>query len=149
MHRFLVMFVPALLFLLTSAAWAQGTILAPCDNCGIVKAIQLVEDRQQWTPLGAVAPGVGSATTGAEAGGATAMVQFAPKSENKGGMVVVGSAGGAAYAQRPNQYRRTRWEVTVAMEKGPPRVLTLSYEPLVQIGDRVSVMGNQVELFNP
>jgi hypothetical protein len=121
---------------------------APCDNCGVVATIQPVTDRQEWTPLGAVAPGTGSATFESQSG-STTMMQFSQRSQDKGGLVVVGAAGGAAYAQRPNQYRRQRWEVSVTMEKGPPRVLALSYEPLVQPGDRVRVSGNQLELFNP
>ena len=66
------------------------------------------------------------------------------------GMVVVGAAGGAAYAQKPNEYQRQRWDVTSKMDSGPPpRVVNLSYEPFVQEGDRVRVFGNQLELVNP
>ena len=77
------------------------------------------------------------------------MLSIGPGLTNKG-MVVVGSAGGAAYAQKPNQYQRQRWDVTIKMDSGPPpRVINLSYEPYVQEGDRVRVFGNQLELVNP
>jgi outer membrane lipoprotein SlyB len=66
------------------------------------------------------------------------------------GVVVIGAAGGAVYAQKPNEYRRTRWEVTLKMDDGTTRVVSLSYEPLfAQVGDYVRVAGNNLELVNP
>ena len=38
--------------------------------------------------------------------GTTTQMQFGP-GFSKQGMVVLGAAGGAAYAQRPNEYRRS------------------------------------------
>ena len=76
------------------------------------------------------------------------MYSIGPGFTNRG-MVVVGAAGGAAYAQKPSEYQRQRWDVTVKMDSGPPRVINLSYEPFVQEGDRVRVFGNQLELLNP
>jgi outer membrane lipoprotein SlyB len=128
-------------------AWAQG---APaCSNCGIVQTIAPVNVRQQWTPLGSVTDT--SARGGGPTGGAGAatMYSIGPGLSNKG-MVVVGSAGGAAYGQKPNEYQRQRWDVTIKMDSGPPpRIVNLSYEPFVQEGDRVRVQGNQIELVNP
>ena len=52
--------------------------------------------------------------------------------------------------KRPNEYRRQRWDVTLKMDNGPPRVVSLPYEPLfVQEGDYVRVSGNNIELVNP
>ena len=128
-------------------AWAQGAPV--CSNCGTVQTIAPVNVRQQWTPLGSVADS--SAHGGGPTGGpgAATMYSIGPGLSNKG-MVVVGSAGGAAYAQKPNEYQRQRWDVTIKMDSGPPpRVVNLSYEPFVQEGDRVRVLGNQIELINP
>jgi outer membrane lipoprotein SlyB len=122
---------------------------AACGNCGIVQSITPVSQRQQWTPLGSVpeAAAMGGGP-GGQPGSAT-MLSIGPGFTNKG-MVVVGSAGGAAYAQKPNEYQRQRWDVTIKMDNGPPpRVINLSYEPFVQEGDRVRVFGNQLELVNP
>ena len=61
-----------------------------------------------------------------------------------------GALSTAVYAQKPNEYRRTRWEVTLKMDDGTTRVVSMAYEPLfVQIGDYVRVAGNNIELVNP
>ncbi|MEO8344553.1 MAG: hypothetical protein ABI607_02560 [Betaproteobacteria bacterium] len=132
------------------SAAAQGApATKDCTNCGIVQSIAPVNVRQQWTPLGSVTDSgaYGGGPTGQP--GSTTMYSIGPGFTNKG-MVVVGAAGGAAYAQKPNEYRRQRWDVTVKMDNGPPpRVINLSYEPFVQEGDHVRVLGNQLELVNP
>jgi outer membrane lipoprotein SlyB len=133
-----------------AVAYAQGgTPANDCGNCGVVQTIAAVSVKQQWTPLGSVSDpaAYGGGPTG-QPGSAT-MYSIGPGFSNKG-MVVVGAAGGAAYAQKPREYQRQRWDVTVKMDSGPPpRVVNLSYEPYFQEGDRVRVFGNQLELINP
>jgi len=109
-------------------AWAQ--VGNGCADCGIVQTIRPVSDRQQWTPLGTVSDA--AAFGGGPGGqpGASAMLSIGPGMTNRG-MVMVGAAGGAAYAQKPNDYRRQRWEVAVRMDGGALRTLSLAYEPLV------------------
>jgi outer membrane lipoprotein SlyB len=121
-----------------------------CDGaCGVIQSIVPVTERKEWTPLGAVAPGsLGVAGLSGMSGTSTQM-KIGPGFSNQG-LVVLGSAGGAAYASRPNEYRRQRWEVTVKMDNGPPRVLSQQTEPLlVQEGDYVRVSGNSIELVSP
>ena len=148
-HALLVALVgAAAVFALPAAAQIKPADAA-CGNCDVVQSITPVSQRQEWTPLGSV-PEAG-AMGGGPAGqpGSATMLSIGPGLTNKG-MVVVGSAGGASYAQKPNQYQRQRWDVTVKMDSGPPpRVINLSYEPYVQEGDRVRVFGNQLELVNP
>jgi outer membrane lipoprotein SlyB len=43
-------------------------------------------------------------------------------------------------------YEKPRWEVTVRMDNGQPRIVSLAYEPYVQEGDRVRISGRNVEL---
>jgi outer membrane lipoprotein SlyB len=144
---FLAMLGLGLGFALPAAAQGVPDATA-CNNCGTVQSISPVSQRQQWTPLGSMpeAGAVGGGPTG-QAGSST-MYSIGPGFTNRG-MVVVGAAGGAAYAQKPNEYQRQRWDVTIKMNSGPPRVVNLSYEPFVQEGDRVRVFGNQLELVNP
>jgi outer membrane lipoprotein SlyB len=129
---------------------AQGAVRPKCDGaCGVIQSIVPVTERQDWSPLGATAPGsLGVAGLGGMSGSTTQM-QIGPGFTNQG-MVVLGAAGGAAYAQRPNEYRRQRWDVTLKMDTGLPRVVSLRYEPLlVQEGDYVRVSGNNIELVSP
>jgi outer membrane lipoprotein SlyB len=135
----------------TLPAGAQGAPQRPpCEGaCGTIQTIEPVAERQVWTPLGSVAPGsTGVASVGGMSGSST---QFAfGKGFSNQGMVTLGAAGGAVYAQKPNEYRRTRWDVTLKMDSGLTRVVSLGYEPLmVQVGDYVRVMGNNIELVSP
>ncbi len=121
----------------------------PCDACGVIKLIEQVQVRQEWTPLGAVSPGSRGVGGLGGASGASTQMSFGRGFSNQG-LVIVGAAGGAAYAQKPNEYNRPNWEVTVKLDSGPTRVVTLKYEPLlVQEGDRVRISGNNVELVDP
>lgn len=139
------------LFLGEGEALAQGAPKRPpCDGvCGVIQSIAAAAERQVWTPLGSVAPNsLGVAGLSGMSGTSTQM-QFGPGLKNQG-LVVIGAAGGAVYAQKPNEYRRTRWDVTLKMDDGTTRVVSLATEPLfVQEGDYVRVMGNNIELINP
>jgi outer membrane lipoprotein SlyB len=109
-----------------------------CTQCGIVMSIRQTTVKQSWTPLG----------TGASFDTDTRAVtqfQFGPGLTNQG-LVIVGAGGGAAYRKSPNSYEQPRWEVTVKLDNGQTRVVTLSYEPYVVQGDRVRISGNNVEL---
>ena len=125
-------------------AQAQGD---GCTNCGTIQKIQQTTATSTWTPLGAMSPGTmpgdpfqpGQVTTSFVIG----------KGLSNDGMVILGSAGGAGYAKRPNSYQQPRWEITVRMDRGSPRVVTQSYEPMLHEGDRVQVSGTQLELYNP
>src|SRR5439155_364999 len=66
-----------------------------CDACGVVQSIRMTTERAQWTPLGSATPAIVT-PSGAQTG---AMTQFAigPQLQNQG-LVMLGAAGGAAYA---------------------------------------------------
>ena len=64
-------------------------------------------------------------------------------------LVLIGAAGGAVYAKRQNSYQRTRWDVTVKMDGGNTRVVQQRYEPFLREGDRVRILGTQLELIEP
>ena len=118
-----------------------------CDACGIVLSIAQVTERQQWTPLGTTG-GTNTASPTGRATDATTQFQIGPQLQNQG-IVVVGAAGGAAYAKRPNAYEKPRWDVTIKMDRGGTRVIQQRYEPMLREGDRVRVLGTQLDLLNP
>jgi hypothetical protein len=117
-----------------------------CDACGIVQSIQMTSERAQWTPLGSATPSTVTAT-GASTGSVT-QFSIGPQFKNQG-LVMLGAAGGANYAKRPNAYEKPRWDVAVKMDRGGTRTVSQSYEPLLREGDRVRVLGTQLELVNP
>jgi len=117
-----------------------------CDACGVVTSIVMSTERQQWTPLGTT--GVNTATASGRANDATTQFSIGPQLKNQG-LVVVGAAGGATYGKRPNAYEKPRWDVTVKMDRGGTRVIPQSYEPMLREGDRVRVLGTQLDLVNP
>jgi outer membrane lipoprotein SlyB len=115
-----------------------------CDRCGKIESIRPVTAKDQWTPLGTVsASPPGESPTGNPS--AATMVQIGP-GLTKQGTVLIGAAGGAAYGTRPTQLNTRRWEVVVRMDAGGTRSVTQNYEPMLREGDRVRVMGTQLEL---
>jgi hypothetical protein len=117
-----------------------------CDACGVVTSIAKTTERQQWTPLGST--GVNTATASGRMTDATTQFSIGPELKNQG-IVIVGAAGGATYGKRPNAYEKPRWDVTVKMDRGGTRVIPQSYEPMLREGDRVRVLGTQLDLLNP
>jgi len=130
----------------SALAQAQGS--GACAACGVIQSIVPVAEKTEWTPLGAVTPGSLGIAGLSSASGSSTQMSFG--SGGPRGLVVLGAAGGAAYAQRPSEYQRQRWDVTVRMDDGATRVVNMKYEPLlVQTGDRVRIAGNNVELVSP
>ena len=121
------------------AAKLPALTTAACDRCGKVETIREVTAKDQWTPLGSVAPPNDLGPS------AVAVYQVGPGFSNQG-QVFVGAAGGAAYRTRPNKRDVTRWEVVIKMDDGSGRSVMQNYEPLFVVGDRVHVFGTQVEL---
>lgn len=136
--------VLALVGLLAAAALpARAQSAAPdpeCTSfpCGRVDSIRQTTVKQQWTPLGTGAGFEGDAK-------AVTQFQIGPGLSNQG-MVILGAGGGATYRKAPNAYEQPRWEVTIKMDTGQKRVVTVAYEPFVREGDRVRVAGNAIEL---
>jgi outer membrane lipoprotein SlyB len=106
--------------------------------CGRVESIRQTTVKQSWTPLGTPA--------GFDADGrAVTSFKIGPGLSNQG-MVVLGAGGGATYRKSPGAYEQPRWEVTLKMDTGERRVVTVAYEPFVREGDHVRVAGNSLEL---
>ena len=119
---------------------------ADCGACGKVESIRQSTSKQQWTPLGTGVGVGGTPSLGDYPSGVTSF-RIGPGLSNQG-MVVLGAAGGAAYKSTPKSYEQPRWDVTVKMDGGGVRVVSMSYEPYVREGDRVRIAGNNVELLD-
>jgi len=123
-----------------AAAAVPALAQEKCANCGRVESVREYTAKTGWTPLGATAT-AGANPGAADAGRVSTQYNFAT-----GNVVLLGAAGGAGYAKRPNSYERPRWEIAVRMDDGSRRAVTHDYEPAMQVGDRVRVYGTQLEL---
>ena len=123
---------------------APGAAAGDCERCGKIESIRPITAKDACTPLGTVSAtplGEGSAT----APSGVTMFQIGP-GFSKQGTVVIGAAGGAAYRTRPPELNAKRWEIVVRLDDGGSRSVVQNYEPMLREGDRVRVMGNQLEL---
>jgi len=118
----------------TSASKASSA--SACANCGTVSAIREMEKKGEGTGLGAVGGAVLGGVVGNQFGGGS----------GKKILTVVGAAGGAyAGHQVEKNARSTKyWNVTVRMDNGTSRTLSLSTTPALAIGDKVRVEGKNI-----
>jgi hypothetical protein len=114
----------------------------PCNSCGVVVSVERSTQQEDWIPLGVVSP-TPSMAMGASTDGRSVFAFGNGKPE----LVMIGAAGGAVYAKRPRSYQKPRWDVTITMDiGGAQRVVPQSYEPYLRQGDRVRILGTQLEL---
>ncbi|HEX9275587.1 MAG TPA: hypothetical protein VGA51_04210 [Casimicrobiaceae bacterium] len=115
-----------------------------CDRCGKIESIRPMTAKDTWTPLGTVTTtSQGEGTTGTPSG--VTMYKIGP-GFSKQETLLIGAAGGAAYRTRPSELNAKRWEIVVRLDGGGSRSVVQNYEPMLREGDRVRVMGNQLEL---
>ena len=103
----------------------------------MIEGVREVEVKGKGTGLGAVAGGVAGALVGHELGGGNARTL----------MGVVGAVGGAVAGNEVEKRARAtkQWEVTVRLEDGSTRVVTLAQQPPLRAGEHVRLAGNVIE----
>ena len=119
-----------------------------CDSCGTVADIRQTTEKSGWTPLGTVVPSAGPGDSIGTTGRVASASQIDAQGKTKG-LVILGAAGGASYAKRPDSYQQPRWDLDVKMDAGGTRTVSLRYDPPFRPGDRVRVYGTQLELVQP
>ena len=104
---------------------------APCTNCGVVEAINVVEVKGPGSYLGLIAGGVAGAVLGSQVG----------KGSGRTAAQVLGAAGGA-YAGREiekNLKKGRVFEVVTRLEGGGIQTINYEADPGYKVGDRVRV----------
>jgi outer membrane lipoprotein SlyB len=111
-----------------SAAIAQ----APCNDCGQVTSIRLVQEEGQGSGLGAVAGGVLGGVLGHQIGSGTGRTVA----------TIAGAAGGAYVGNNveKNKNAKSYWLVTLKMDGGNTRTFHYSNQPSVREGERVKLV---------
>ena len=111
-----------------SAAVAQ----TPCNDCGQVTSVRLVEEKGRSSGLGAVAGGVLGGVLGHQIGSGTGRTVA----------TVAGAAGGAYVGNtvEKNKNAKAYWLVTIRMDGGNTRTFRYSNQPSVHEGERVKLV---------
>jgi outer membrane lipoprotein SlyB len=109
----------------------------PCLDCGVVESVREVEVKGEGTGLGAVAGGVVGGVLGHQVG----------SGRGKDVMTVLGAAGGAlAGHQVEKKVRSTKhWEVTVRLDGGATRTISMPSQPAWRAGDRVRIVNDAIQ----
>lgn len=123
--------------LIETTASAAAAKKANCRSCGVVKAVRVIEVKGEASGVGAVAGGVVGAVIGHEV----------VDGKNQGLATIAGGVGGAVAGHEIEKQTKKQkvYRVTVRMDNGTERTLSLAQEPAFSVGSRVKVNGNALE----
>ncbi len=135
--------VAVLLLGLAGAAAITGVLPAsisrkpPCQSCGVIADVKAVEVKGDASGVGVVAGGVTGAVVGNQFG----------RGDGKTLMTIAGAAGGALAGNEIEKQvkKHTVYRVTVHMDDGSERTLSLATAPVFAVGARVRVNGRALE----
>lgn len=105
-----------------------------CENCGVVTAVEAVGG---GSGMGAAAGALAGGAIGNQAGDAAGSSMIG---------TVLGAVTGAVGGHYTEKAVRgsNGWKVSVRMDNGNTRIVSMKKQPKVKIGDKVSVEGNEV-----
>ena len=111
---------------------------ASCPNCGVIEAINIVEEGE--------ASGVG-AVGGAVAGGVIGNKLGGKKNKKLG--TILGAVGGAVGGHYAEKYLRKgkRWDVVVQLNDESHKTISFDSEPPYKVGDQVKVEGDKLTTY--
>lgn len=126
LSRFL--FATTAAFVFASTASAQS----PCQDCGVVRSVNMQQQQGQTSGVGMVAGGVLGGVVGHQIGSGR-------------GNTVATIAGAGLGAVAGNQVEKntkttTSWSVSLRMDNGTMRTFNYSSQPAVVAGDRVKLV---------
>lgn len=123
--------------LIETTASAAAAKKSNCRNCGVVKAVRAVEVKGEASGVGAVAGGVVGAVVGHEV----------VEGKNQGLATIAGGLGGAIAGHEIEKHSKKQkvYRVTVRMDDGTERTVSLAAQPAFGVGSRVKVNGNALE----
>lgn len=103
----------------------------PCENCGVVEAVNVIEVKGEGNYLGMIAGGLAGALLGHQVGGGSGK-QIA---------TVAGAAGGAFAGNEVEKRMKTtkHYEVITRLESGGTQAITYEADPGYKVGDKVRV----------
>ena len=115
---------------------AQAPAPMPCTNCGVIESIRVAQVKGQTSGVGAVAGGVAGGLLGNQIG-------------HGGGRTVATIAGAAGGAYAGNAIeghvkKHTVYRVTLRMDDGRHRTLSLREAPAYAVGDHVRVANGRI-----
>ena len=112
---------------------------AACATCGVVTSVQYVEKKGQGSGAGLIAGGVVGGVLGHQIG----------SGRGNTAATIIG-AGAGAYAGNEiekNAKKKSYWVVSVRLDDGAKRLVTMGSKPGYKKGDRVKVLdGNRLAL---
>lgn len=113
---------------------AAAAPAGPCNECGKVTAVNLVENKGKGGPVGMIAGGVVGGLLGNQVG--------AGRGRN---IATVAGAAGGAYAGHKVEEKMTSsktWSVSVRFDNGDQRVFSFDKDPGFAAGDAVKAVGS-------
>ncbi|HEV8095627.1 MAG TPA: glycine zipper 2TM domain-containing protein [Burkholderiales bacterium] len=115
---------------------AQAPASAPCTNCGVIESIRVAQVKGQTSGVGAVAGGVAGGLLGNQIGHGSGRT-----------VATIAGAAGGAYAGNAIEghvKKHTVYRVTLRMDDGRHRTLSLREAPAHAVGDHVRVANGRI-----